>query len=103
MNAPVEFRTIPGKDGIRLNVALAGAGPLVLFVHGFPESWYSWRHQIGAVVAAGFRAAALEVRGYGASDKPRPVEAYSIVELAGDIAAVIDALAPEGAVLVGHD
>jgi pimeloyl-ACP methyl ester carboxylesterase len=72
-------------------------------VHGFPESWYSWRHQIKAIADAGYTAAALEVRGYGRSDKPEAIEAYSIIELCDDIAAVIDALDPNGAVIVGHD
>lgn len=88
---------------ISLAVTVGGDGPLVVLVHGFPESWYSWRHQIGPLVDAGYRVAALHVRGYGNSSKPREVEAYSLVELAGDIAAVIQAIDPAGAILVGHD
>lgn len=99
----IGFRRIRRGD-VELSVAVAGNGPLVLFVHGFPESWYSWRGQIDAVARAGFTAAALEVRGYGGSDAPHPVEAYSIIELADDIAAVITTLSNDGAaVLVGHD
>jgi pimeloyl-ACP methyl ester carboxylesterase len=65
-------------NGVRLRVALAGAGPLVVLIHGFPESWYSWRHQISALANAGCRVAAPDVRGYGGSDKPDAIEAYSL-------------------------
>jgi pimeloyl-ACP methyl ester carboxylesterase len=89
---------------VTLRVAVEGNGPLVLFVHGFPESWYSWRHQIGPVAAAGFTACAIDVRGYGASDKPHPIESYSLEVLSGDIAELIAQLSPDGpAVVVGHD
>jgi pimeloyl-ACP methyl ester carboxylesterase len=97
------FRRIEA-NGVRLRVVVEGEGPLVLFVHGFPESWYSWRHQIGPVAQAGFTSAALDVRGYGGSDKPHPVEAYDMETLVADVAGVIEALAPDGrAILVGHD
>lgn len=89
--------------GLQLAVTLRGEGPLVLLVHGFPESWYSWRHQIEALSAAGYRVAALHVRGYGDSGKPDEIGAYTITEHADDIATVIRALSPEGAVVVGHD
>ena len=99
-----EFRMIEGVDGVRLRVAVKGDGPLVLMVHGFPESWYSWRHQIDAIAAAGFTAAALDVRGYGGSDRPHAVEAYDMQSLTGDIAAVAKALSPDApAVVIGHD
>jgi pimeloyl-ACP methyl ester carboxylesterase len=75
-----EFRMVSLKD-VNLRVAVEGRGPLVVFVHGFPESWYSWRHQMGPVAAAGFTACAIDVRGYGASDKPMPVESYSLQAL----------------------
>ena len=98
-----DFRMIDTGD-VRLRVAVEGAGPLVLMVHGFPESWYSWRHQIGPVAAAGFTAAAIDVRGYGGSDKPAPVDAYAMEHMVADIAAVARALQPEGrAILIGHD
>lgn len=96
-------------DGIRLRAVVEGSGPLVVFVHGFPESWYSWRHQIGPVAAAGFTACAIDVRGYGGSDKPQPVAAYDMETLVADVAGVIEALKPENAspdgkaILVGHD
>jgi pimeloyl-ACP methyl ester carboxylesterase len=90
-------------NGIRLRVALAGRGPLIVLVHGFPESWYSWRHQIPALAAAGYRVAAPDVRGYGGSDKPQAIEAYAIAEMCADVAGLIAALGESRAVLVGHD
>jgi pimeloyl-ACP methyl ester carboxylesterase len=88
----------------RLRVALEGDGPLVIMVHGFPESWYSWRHQMSPLAEAGFRAVAIDVRGYGGSDKPKTVDAYRMEEMVADVAGVASALAPgEKAVIVGHD
>ena len=75
----------------------------MLFCHGWPESWYSWRHQIPALVAAGYRVAAPDVRGYGGSDKPPEIEAYGIKQLAGDIAGLVPALGEESAILIGPD
>jgi pimeloyl-ACP methyl ester carboxylesterase len=90
--------------GIRLRVMVEGHGPLVVLVHGWPESWYSWRHQIDPLVAAGYRVAALDVRGYGGSDKPEAIEAYDMISLTDDVAGVIDALAGSAqAILIGHD
>ena len=98
-----EFRMID-TNGIKLRAAVQGEGPLVVMVHGFPESWYSWRHQMAPLAAAGFTACAIDVRGYGGSDKPHAVEAYAIKEIAADVAGVIDALSPgKPAVLIGHD
>ena len=89
---------------VTLRVALQGGGPLVVLVHGFPESWYSWRHQMGPIAAAGFTACAIDVRGYGGSDKPHEIEAYSLEHLSGDVAGLIAALSPgEQAVVIGHD
>ena len=97
------FRMIDTGE-VRLRVAVEGAGPLVLMVHGFPESWYSWRHQIGPIAAAGFTAAAIDVRGYGGSDKPSEVEDYAMELLVADIAAVAHALQPNApAIVIGHD
>ena len=91
-------------NGVMLRVATAGDGPLVVLVHGFPESWYSWRHQIKALSEAGYRVAAPDVRGYGESDRPEPIEAYDLESLTGDIAGLAEALSPgEKAVVVGHD
>ena len=97
------FVTIP-SNGIQLRAVVEGSGPLVLMVHGFPEGWFSWRHQIGVIAAAGFTACAIDVRGYGGSDKPPAVADYSLAQIAADLAGVIEHLSPEGtAVLVGHD
>jgi pimeloyl-ACP methyl ester carboxylesterase len=92
--------TVPGG---RIHLVEQGSGPLVLLVHGFPESWYSWRHQLPALAAAGYRAAAIDVRGYGRSSAPAAADAYRMLELAGDNAAVVHALGEESAVVVGHD
>ena len=97
-----EFAMIE-TNGIRLRTALAGKGPLVVLVHGWPESWYSWRHQIKTLADAGYRVAAPDVRGYGGSDKPQAIEAYSIKELAADIAGLIEGLGEKQAILIGHD
>lgn len=90
-------------NGVKLKVAVEGDGPLVILVHGWPELWYSWRHQIPALAAAGWRVVAPDVRGYGGSDKPHAVEAYDMRTLAADVAGLIDAFGEEQAVLVGHD
>jgi pimeloyl-ACP methyl ester carboxylesterase len=90
-------------NGIRLNVAEQGKGPPVLLCHGFPESWYSWRHQIGALAAAGFHAVAPDMRGYGKSDRPEAIDQYTIFHLTGDLVGLLDALAAPTAVIVGHD
>src|SRR3954466_9114654 len=92
-------------NGIRIHAVEQGpeSGPAVLLVHGFPESWFSWRHQLPALADAGFRAAAIDVRGYGRSSKPTAVEAYRMVEHVADNVAVVAALAEEHAVVVGHD
>jgi pimeloyl-ACP methyl ester carboxylesterase len=98
-----EFRTIE-TNGIRLRAAVQGQGPLVVLVHGWPESWYSWRHQMQPLADAGYTACAIDVRGYGGSDKPYPVEAYAMKEVTADVAGVVDALSPGApAVLFGHD
>ncbi len=97
------FRTVDVGE-VSLRCAIEGTGPLVVMVHGFPESWYSWRHQIGPIAAAGFTACAIDVRGYGGSDKPQPVDAYAMERLTGDVAGLVEALTPgEPAVLIGHD
>ena len=80
------------SNGIRLNIAEQGQGPLVLLCHGFPESWYSWRHQIDALAAAGFHAVAPDMRGYGKSDRPEAIDQYTIFHLIGDLVGLLDAL-----------
>ena len=88
---------------IDLHVAVQGQGPVVLCVHGWPELWYSWRHQMSGLSEAGFRVAAMDVRGYGASSKPHPIESYSLRNLAGDVSAVARALSDDPVTIVGHD
>lgn len=90
-------------NGINLNVAEQGEGPLVLFCHGFPEGWYSWRHQLAALAAAGYHAVAPDMRGYGKSDKPEAIDQYTIFHMAGDLVGVLDAYGVKDAVIVGHD
>jgi pimeloyl-ACP methyl ester carboxylesterase len=90
-------------NGINLKVAEAGRGPAVLLCHGFPESWYSWRHQIPVLATAGYRVIAPDQRGYGASDAPYPVDQYTIMHLVGDLVGLLDACGERRAVIVGHD
>jgi pimeloyl-ACP methyl ester carboxylesterase len=80
-----------------------GEGPVVLLIHGFPESWYSWRHQLPALADAGFRAVALDVRGYGRSLVPARVEAYRMLSLVADVVRVVQALGASTATIIGHD
>ena len=90
-------------NGIRMHIAEAGAGFPVVFVHGFPELWYSWRHQLQALGDAGFRAIAPDMRGYGETDAPNDSTTYRTSMICADIAGVLDALELEKAVIVGHD
>lgn len=98
----VAHRTIE-TNGIHLHIAEQGEGPLVVLCHGFPESWYSWRHQLAALSAAGFRAVAPDMRGYGQSDRPQAIEQYTLLHLVGDMVGLLDALGAEQAVIAGHD
>ena len=100
--AGVSFRFIE-SNGIRMRIAEAGRGPLVLLAHGWPESWYSWRHQITMLADAGYHVVAPDMRGYGETDKPANVEDYDIDHLAGDLVGIIDALGEESAILIAHD
>ncbi|MER5525226.1 alpha/beta hydrolase [Streptomyces sp. NPDC002677] len=90
-------------NGIRLHIAEEGSGPLVVLLHGFPESWHSWQHQFGPLAAAGFHVVAPDQRGYGGSDHPEDVDAYSIFHLVGDVVGLIRELGEEKAFVVGHD
>src|SRR6202047_4153772 len=98
----IRHRTIE-TNGIRMHIAEQGEGPLVVLCHGFPESWYSWRHQLDALAAAGFHAVAPDMRGYGKSDRPKAIDQYTIFHLVGDMVGLLDALEPPPAVIVGHD
>ncbi|MGK5628177.1 alpha/beta fold hydrolase [Streptomyces sp. URMC 123] len=100
--AALRHRTVEAPAG-RLHLVEQGTGPLVLLVHGFPESWYSWRRQLPALAAAGYRAVAIDVRGYGRSSKPAATDAYRMLDLVEDNVAVVRALGEESAVVVGHD
>ncbi len=90
-------------NGIRMHIAEQGTGPLVVLLHGFPELWYSWRHQLAALADAGYHAVAPDQRGYGRTDRPAEIERYTQLHLVGDIVGLLDALGEEKAVLVGHD
>ena len=90
-------------NGVRLHFVEQGEGPLVVLLHGFPEFWYSWRHQIPALAEAGFRVIAPDQRGYNTSEKPPGVRSYRIEHLADDIAALIEHAGESRAVVVGHD
>ncbi|QDE95849.1 alpha/beta fold hydrolase [Myxococcus xanthus] len=100
--ADITHRTVK-TNGINLHIAEAGSGPLVLLLHGWPESWYSWRHQLPALAAAGYHVVAPDVRGYGQSDKPEAIEAYSMKQLVGDAVGLLDALGEKTAIVIGHD
>jgi pimeloyl-ACP methyl ester carboxylesterase len=91
------------SNGIKMHIAEDGEGPLVILSHGFPELWYSWRHQLKTLAEAGYHAVAPDQRGYGQTDRPRAIEDYNILQLSGDIVGLIDALGEREAVIVGHD
>lgn len=90
-------------NGIAIHFESVGDGPLVVFCHGWPESWYSWRHQLPVVAEAGFRAVALHMRGYGDSAAPDDIDKYMITDLVGDVVGVVRGLGFDEAVVVGHD
>jgi pimeloyl-ACP methyl ester carboxylesterase len=97
----IEHRMVE-TNGVRLHCAVDGSGPLVVFLHGFPECWYSWRHQLAAL-APRYHVVAPDLRGYNESDKPPGVEAYALPELIGDVRGLIEAFGEREAVIVGHD
>ena len=90
-------------NGIRMHFAECGAGPVVVLCHGFPESWYSWRHQLNALAEAGFHAVAPDMRGYGQTQAPEEIEQYTLFHMVGDMVGLLDALGEETAVIAGHD
>jgi pimeloyl-ACP methyl ester carboxylesterase len=99
---PWRFERVMLPGGVRLNAAAAGDGPLLLMLHGFPESWYSWRHQLRAL-SASYLCVAPELRGYGESDAPRGVQNYTVEALASDVRDLIRYFGRERAVVIGHD
>ena len=90
-------------NGLRMHLAEAGTGPLVVLCHGWPESWYSWRHQLVALANAGFHAVAPDQRGYGQTDCPQDIDQYTLLHLVGDLVGLLDALDAPTAVIAGHD
>ncbi|MEQ9450738.1 MAG: alpha/beta hydrolase [Pseudomonadales bacterium] len=106
MQSPVAGITLRQitANGLSMRIAEAGdSGPVVLLAHGWPESWYSWRHQLTGLAAAGYRVIAPDMRGYGETDAPQAVEDYDIERLAADMVGILDALEIEQATMVGHD
>jgi|TARA_Y100000310_G_scaffold102141_2_gene100304 pimeloyl-ACP methyl ester carboxylesterase len=100
--ADLSHQTIE-TNGISMHFVEAGSGPLVVLCHGFPESWYSWRHQIAALADAGYHVVAPDQRGYGQTEAPEEIDAYTVLHLMGDIVGLVHALGDESAVIVGHD
>src|SRR5919108_3192572 len=100
--ADIEHREVE-VNGLRMHVAQQGSGPLVVLLHGFPELWYSWRHQLPVLAEAGYHPVAPDLRGYGGSDASATDEGYAPSNMAADIVGLLDALGAETAVLVGHD
>jgi pimeloyl-ACP methyl ester carboxylesterase len=101
-DAPVSHRRLQ-VNGIELHVAELGSGPPVILCHGFPELWYSWRHQLPALAQAGYRAVAPDMRGYGQSSIPADPDAYDLPTVCDDMLGLLDRLGEEQAVFVGHD
>src|SRR2546429_1936187 len=97
----INHRTVE-TNGIRIHVAEQGTGPLVILCHGFPESWYSWRHQLAALAAAGFHAVAPDMRGYGHTDAPAEIESYTLLHLVGDMVGLVSALGETSAGKARH-
>lgn len=90
-------------NNIQMHIVEQGEGPLVLLCHGFPETWYSWRHQIPVLAEAGFRVVAPDLRGYGGTERPEEIDQYTLLHLVGDMVGLLDALDVEKAVIVGND
>jgi pimeloyl-ACP methyl ester carboxylesterase len=102
VSVEITHRTVE-TNGLRMHVAEAGRGPLVVLCHGFPESWYSWRHQLVTLARAGYHAVAPDQRGYGRTTAPEAVDQYTLFHLVGDIVGLLDALGEPTAVIAGHD
>src|SRR5260370_612053 len=97
----IKHRTVE-TNGIHMHIAESGAGPPVVLCHGFPESWYSWRHQLHALAEAGLHGIAPDMRGYGQTDRPEQLDRYTLLHLVGDVVGLLDALGAETAAIVGH-
>ena len=98
----VQFKFVE-TNGILTRLAIIGEGPLVIFCHGWPESWDSYRHQLPVVAKAGYKAVAYDVRGYGESDKPHSIEAYTMKNMTADVIGIVKALGYSEAITIGHD
>ncbi|XP_052207040.1 uncharacterized protein LOC127811323 isoform X2 [Diospyros lotus] len=98
----IEHTTL-SVNGINMHVAQLGSGPAVLFLHGFPELWYSWRYQILSLASSGYRAIAPDLRGYGDTDAPPSADSYTVLHIVGDLVGLLDALGLSKVYLVGHD
>jgi pimeloyl-ACP methyl ester carboxylesterase len=102
MEATMTHRYVQ-SNGMSMHIAEAGQGPLVVLLHGFPELWYSWRHQLPALAAAGYHAVAPDVRCYGETDAPEAIESYSMLTMTADVAGLVDALGRDRAVIIRND
>ncbi|KAG6590450.1 hypothetical protein SDJN03_15873, partial [Cucurbita argyrosperma subsp. sororia] len=98
----IQHRTV-SVNGINMHVAEKGEGPIVLFIHGFPELWYTWRHQILGLSSLGYRAVAPDLRGYGDSDSPDSISSYSVMHIVGDLVALVESLGVKQVFVVAHD
>lgn len=104
MEEEIQHKTV-NVNGLNMHVAELGKGPVILFIHGFPELWYSWRHQIKDLATLGYRAVAPDLRGYGDTDAPESVTSYTLFHVVGDLIGLLDAVAgdQEKVFVVGHD
>ncbi|XP_065864537.1 uncharacterized protein [Euphorbia lathyris] len=98
----IEHTTI-ATNGINMHVASIGEGPEILFLHGFPELWYSWRHQLISLSSRGYRCIAPDLRGYGDTDAPSSLTEYTVFHIVGDLIGLLDSLEIQQVFLVGHD
>ncbi|GLT60835.1 hypothetical protein SLA2020_335820 [Shorea laevis] len=98
----IEHSTV-STNGINMHIASIGAGPVVLFLHGFPELWYSWRHQLLYLSSLGYRCIAPDLRGYGDTDAPPSAASYTVFHIVGDLVGLLDHLGIDQVFLVGHD
>jgi pimeloyl-ACP methyl ester carboxylesterase len=98
----IEHTTV-ATNGINMHIASIGTGPEILFLHGFPELWYSWRHQLLSLSSLGYRCIAPDLRGYGDTDAPKNYREYTVFHILGDLVGLIDSLGIDKVFLVGHD